>query len=66
MNPEAFAKYFYEQGQSDAIGDVTRESKNVDMPVRKASESVSKGGYKVTAVSEERGSGKLRIRSKKK
>jgi len=66
MNPEAFAKYFYEQGQSDAIGDVTRESKNVDMPVRKASESVSKGGFKVSAMSEERGSGKLRIRSKKK
>jgi len=66
MNPEAFAKYFYEQGQADAIGDVTRESKNVDMPVRKASESVSKGGFKVTAMSEERGSGKLRIRSKKK
>ena len=66
MNPEAFAKYFYEQGQSDAIGDVTRESKNVDMPVRKASESVSKGGYKVTAMSEERGSGRLKIRSKKK
>jgi len=66
MNPEAFAKYFYEQGQADAIGDVTRESKNVDMPVRKASESVSKGGYKVTAVGEERGSGRLRIKSKKK
>jgi hypothetical protein len=65
MNPEAFAKYFYEQGQADAIGDVTRESKNVDMPVRKAPESVSKSGFKVTAMTEERGSGKLRIRSKK-
>ncbi len=64
MNPEAFAKYFYEQGQADAIGDVTRESKNVDMPVRKAPESVTKGGFKVTSLDNRHGSG-LRIRSKK-
>lgn len=65
MNPEAFARFFYEQGQADAIGDVTRESKNVDMPIRKASESVSKGGFKVVSMNEDRGSGRLTIRSKK-
>jgi len=64
MNPEAFAKYFYEQGQADAIGDVTRESKNVDMPVRRSPESVTKGGFKVTSLDNRHGSG-LRIRSKK-
>lgn len=64
MNPDKFAKFFYEQGMADAIGDVTRESKNVDMPVRRSPESVTKGGFKVTSLGDNRGSG-LRIRSKK-
>ncbi len=65
MNPEGFAKFFYEQGKSDAIGDVTRESKNVDMPVRRSPESVTKGGIKVTSLETQHGSG-LKIRSRKK
>lgn len=64
MNPEVFAKFFYEQGMSDAIGDVTRESKNVDMPVRKSPENVSTGGLKVRAIETTHGSG-LRIKSRK-
>jgi hypothetical protein len=64
MNPEAFAKFFYEQGMSDAIGDVTRESKNVDMPVRKSPQSASKGGLTVRAIETTHGSG-LRIKSRK-
>ena len=64
MNSESFAKFFYEQGKSDAVSDITKESKNVDMPVRKAPESISKGGFSVTAVGNDHGSG-LRIRSKK-
>ena len=65
MNPEGFAKFFYEQGKSDAIGDVTRESKNVDMPVRRSPESINKGGMKVTSLETNHGSG-LKIRSRKK
>jgi hypothetical protein len=65
MNPEGFAKFFYEQGKSDAIGDVTRESKNVDMPVRRSPESVNKGGMKVVSLETNHGSG-LRIKSRKK
>ncbi len=64
MNSESFAKFFYEQGKADAVSDITKESKNVDMPVRKAPESISKGGFSVTAVGNDHGSG-LRIRSKK-
>jgi hypothetical protein len=64
MNSEAFAKFFYEQGKADAVSDITKEAKNVDMPVRKAPESISKGGFTVTAVGNDHGSG-LRIRSKK-
>jgi len=64
MNSEAFAKFFYEQGKADAVSDITKEARNVDMPVRKAPESISKGGFTVTAVGNDHGSG-LRIRSKK-
>ena len=64
MNSESFAKFFYEQGKADAVSDITKESKNVDMPVRKAPESISKGGFSVTAIGNDHGSG-LRIRSKK-
>ena len=64
MNPESFAKFFYEQGKADAIGDVTRESKNVDMPVRKSPQSASKGGLQVRAIPTTHGSG-LKIRSTK-
>jgi len=64
MNSEAFAKFFYEQGKADAVSDITKEAKNVDMPVRKAPESISKGGFTVTAVGNDHGSG-LKIRSKK-
>jgi len=64
MNSEAFAKFFYEQGKADAVSDITKEAKNVDMPVRKAPESISKGGFRVTAVGNDHGSG-LKIRSKK-
>lgn len=64
MNSESFAKFFYEQGKADAVSDITKESKNVDMPVRKAPESINKGGFSVTAVGNDHGSG-LKIRSKK-
>jgi hypothetical protein len=34
MNPDAIAKHFYEQGKSDATGDIIKETKNIDMGVR--------------------------------
>ncbi len=66
MNPDAVAKYFYEQGKADAVGDITKESKNVDMSgIRNATQSISSGGFKVTSVSQPSSSG-LRIKSNKK
>tara|TARA_Y100001973_G_C5196616_1_gene334715 strand:+ start:1809 stop:2960 length:1152 start_codon:yes stop_codon:yes gene_type:complete len=65
MNPEAFAKFFYEQGKSDAVGDYSKESKNIDMNVRSVPESLTKGGFKVTATSTENFGNRLRIRSPK-
>tara|TARA_R100000655_G_scaffold1110_3_gene4458 strand:- start:15337 stop:16491 length:1155 start_codon:yes stop_codon:yes gene_type:complete len=64
MNPESFAKFFYEQGKADAVDDYSKESKNIDMNVRSAPESLSKGGFKVTALSEDHGN-RLRIKSPK-
>lgn len=66
MNPEKFAKFFYEQGMSDATDDVTRKIKNINMTERRAPE-VGKptGGMQVRAVNPDSGRN-LRIRSAKK
>jgi hypothetical protein len=64
MNPEKFAQFFYEQGKSDAVDDVSRKSKNINMEQRKVFESSSnKNGLKIRAVSEPSNGNRLRIRS---
>tara|TARA_R100001463_G_scaffold32725_7_gene73118 strand:- start:654 stop:1811 length:1158 start_codon:yes stop_codon:yes gene_type:complete len=68
MNPEKFARYFYEQGVANAVDDVTKKSKNINMDVRKAPRSFNKNGLKIKTVqskSESSGRG-LKIRSIKK
>ena len=64
MNPERFAKFFYEQGKSEATEDVMRKTKNVNMSERRTPEVTSKGGMKIKAVSSTSSRG-LKIRSKK-
>jgi len=65
MNPEKFARFFYEQGQADATDDVLRKTKNINMTERRAPEVVTKGGFQVKAVAPDSGKG-LKIRSIKK
>ena len=65
MNPEKFAKFFYEQGQADATDDVLRKTKNINMSERRAPEVVNKGGMQVKAVAPDSGKG-LKIRSIKR
>ena len=65
MNPEKFAKFFYEQGLSDATEDVMRKTKNINMSERKAPESVNKAGIQIKSVNQDSGRG-LQIRSIKK
>lgn len=65
MNPEKFAKFFYEQGLADATEDVMRKTKNINMSERKAPEVVNKGGMQVKSVNQDSGRG-LQIRSIKK
>jgi hypothetical protein len=64
MNPEKFAKFFYEQGKSEAVDDVMRKTKNVNMSDRKTPEITSKGGTQIRAMNPDSGKG-LKIRSKK-
>ena len=62
MNPEKFAQFFYEQGQSDAADGTMRKVKNIEMSERKAPEvGTGKGGVKIRAVSPESSRG-LKIR----
>ena len=64
MNPESFANYFYEQGKSHAITTSAKQAKNIDMAIRSAPETSTKGGVKIKAIPTSHGNG-LRIRSKK-
>jgi hypothetical protein len=66
MHPEKFAKFFYEQGMSDATDDVTRKIKNINMSDRKAPEvGKPSGSVQVRAVNPDSGRN-LKIRSIKK
>lgn len=65
MNPDKFAKFFYEQGKSEATEDVMRKTKNINMTERKATETTSRGDFKVRSVNPDSGRG-LKIRSIKK
>jgi len=62
MNPEKFAEFFYEQGKAAAVDDVMRKTKNINMSERPVPQAVSKGEFKVRAVTPSSGNG-LKIRS---
>jgi len=66
MNPEKFAKFFYEQGKSDATEGTMKSIKNINMSERKAPEiAKSMDGIQVKAVNPDSGRS-LKIRSIKK
>ncbi len=66
MNPERFAKFFYEQGLADATENVMRKTKNINMSERKAPEvTKSQDGMQVKAVNPDSGKS-LKIRSIKR
>ena len=65
MNPEKFAKYFYEQGKADATDDVMRKTKNINMSETSAPQVIGKGDFQIKAVDTDNGRG-LKIRSAKK
>jgi hypothetical protein len=65
MNPDKFAKFFYEQGKSDATDSELRKIKNINMSERRTPEVTNKGGMQVKSVTPDSGKS-LKIRSIKK
>jgi|TARA_B110000977_G_scaffold150975_1_gene191508 hypothetical protein len=66
MNPDKFAKHFYEQGVAATVDNVSRKSKNINMDVRQQSQSVSKNGITIRPMGSSSDSGRgLKIRSRK-
>ena len=65
LNPDKLASYFYEKGKADAVGDVTRKSKNIDMNPRSTPQQMNAdGGVKIRVLDSDSGSG-LKIRKKR-
>lgn len=65
QNPEKFAKFFYEQGKSNATEDVMRKTKNINMSERRTPEVTTKGGTQFKSLNTESGRG-LKIKSIKR
>ena len=66
MNPDRFARFFYEQGQADATEGTMKSIKNINMSERRVPESSDfKDGMQVKAINPDSGS-KLKIRSMKR
>jgi hypothetical protein len=47
MNPSKFAEFFYEQGKSDGVEDISRKSKNINMDSRRVPETANKDGVQI-------------------
>lgn len=57
MNPEKFARFFYEQGKAEALLDTAKQTKNIDMEVRTSPQSISTSGVKVKSIDDGGGRG---------
>jgi len=66
MNPEKFAQFFYDQGVSATVDNVSRKSKNINMDVRQSAQTITKDGMKIRAVGDTDSGSGLKIRSIRK
>ena len=66
MNLDKFAEFFYNQGVTSAVDDVSKKSKNINMEMRKTPTNLSKDGLKIRAVGDTSSGRGLKIRSIKK
>ena len=66
MNLAKFAEFCYNQGMTEAVDNVSKKSKNINMDMRKTPQSFSKDGLKIRAVSDTSSGRGLKIRSIKK
>jgi hypothetical protein len=64
LNADALARFFYEKGKTEAVEDMSKESKNVQMGVRQSSQPAANfSGLKVSSLDSDSGRG-LRIKTK--
>ena len=66
MNPERFAKFFYDQGVANTVDTVAKKSKNIDMEVRPTAPTYNKDGLKIRSIGDTSSGRGLKIRSIKK
>tara|TARA_R100000951_G_scaffold98197_3_gene88096 strand:- start:163 stop:1293 length:1131 start_codon:yes stop_codon:yes gene_type:complete len=66
MNLDKFAEFFYNQGVTSTVDEVSKKSKNINMEMRKTPTSLSKDGLKIRAVGDTSSGRGLKIRSIKK
>jgi len=65
MNPDAIAKHFYEQGQSDALRQSVEKGKNINMDPRQQHGEVDAGGIKVRVLGDDSNDFKFKIKNNK-
>ena len=66
MNLDKFAEFFYNQGMTEAVDNVSKKSKNINMEMRKAPQSFSKDGLTIRSVGDSSSGKGLKIRSIKR
>ena len=66
MNLDKFAEFFYNQGMTDTVDNVSKKSKNINMDVRNTPQNFSKDGLKIRTVGDTSSGKGLKIRSIKK
>jgi len=66
MNLDKFAEFFYNQGVTSAVDDVSKKSKNINMEMRRTPTNLSKDGLKIRTVGDTSSGRGLKIRSIKK
>ena len=66
MNLDRFAEFFYNQGMTETVDNVSKKSKNINMEVRNTPQNFSKDGLKIRTVGDTSSGKGLKIRSIKK
>ena len=66
MNLDKFAEFFYNQGMTEAVDNVSKKSKNINMDMRQTPQSFSKNGLKIRSVGDTSSGKGLKIRSIKR
>ena len=64
-HPDKFAKFFYEKGKADAVTSDAKNSKNIDLKLKRTPETSSKGGLQVKTTTNPSDGNRLKIRKRK-